>query len=124
MRPEDETRTSRPGHEPGVCSKRNEPRDWAPRVVVLRACPIATTGLLFPDIGRSERGERLKRVAVEATHTTVELSIEELGLLMNAVWQDPRVPGATLRSARMCPQPAYRHRWDRWLPNGVEDKGL
>jgi len=30
----------------------------------------------------------LKRVAVKSTRATVELSIEELGLLMNALWQD------------------------------------
>ena len=35
-----------------------------------------------------ERGERLKRVAVEPERATLELSIEELGLVMNALWQD------------------------------------
>jgi hypothetical protein len=30
----------------------------------------------------------LKRVAVKSTRVMVELSIEELGLLMNALWQD------------------------------------
>ena len=35
-----------------------------------------------------ERGERLKHVAVEPERATLELSIEELGLVMNALWQD------------------------------------
>ena len=30
----------------------------------------------------------MKTIAVEATQATIELSIEELGLLMNALWQD------------------------------------
>jgi hypothetical protein len=30
----------------------------------------------------------MKTVAVEATQATVKLSIEELGLVMNALWQD------------------------------------
>lgn len=30
----------------------------------------------------------MKRVAVEPAQATLELSIEELGLLMNALWQD------------------------------------
>ena len=34
-----------------------------------------------------ERGQRLKRVAVEPQHATLELSIEELGLVMNVLWQ-------------------------------------
>ena len=43
---------------------------------------------LVPYRVRRERGERLKRVAVKSTRATVELSIEELGLMMNALWQD------------------------------------
>lgn len=30
----------------------------------------------------------MKRVAVEPAQATLELSLEELGLLMNALWQD------------------------------------
>lgn len=30
----------------------------------------------------------MKTVAVEATQATIKLSIEELGLVMNALWQD------------------------------------
>lgn len=30
----------------------------------------------------------MKTIAVDATQATIELSIEELGLLMNALWQD------------------------------------
>jgi len=30
----------------------------------------------------------MKTIAVEATQATIELSIEELGLLMNALWQN------------------------------------
>ena len=35
-----------------------------------------------------ETAERLNRVAVEPECATLELSIEELGLVMNALWQD------------------------------------
>ena len=35
-----------------------------------------------------ERGGRLNRVAVEPERATLQISIEELGLVMNALWQD------------------------------------
>jgi len=35
-----------------------------------------------------ERGERLKRVVVKPERATLELSIQELGLVMNALWQE------------------------------------
>ena len=53
-----------------------------------RAVPRARIVLRSAEGAPIERRSSMRIVAVEPTRATVELSMEELGLLMNALWQE------------------------------------